>query len=113
MSVNNTQPSEKALKAIVLKAKEQGIDSIIVGLEDKHGLITTHFENIPMRTASRIIISLFVQMCDFEAGNESVKAPYRAAMKELRDEFISMIKTHNARLEAIGNAGEATATKSK
>ncbi len=93
---------EAVVKDFIIAAERAGVPGFVLGLEDA-GLVTTHLQNMPMNGVSRIVIALFSQMCDFEAAQGHMSPEYRATMKEMKDEFLKMIKTYNARFDALRN----------
>ena len=99
------QSKDAIIKAMKVGADRAGLKSFILGF-DVDGLITTHIENSPMNSVSRIVIALFQQMCDFEASQGHMSDPYRATMTQMKEEFLAMIKKYNGKFENIRNGGK-------
>lgn len=105
MANDTNKIRQQAIKAAIDGVKATGVPGFVVGFE-LDGLVTTHFENMPMASVARIVIALFNQMCDYEAAQGHMSKEYRQAMVDLKNEFHSLIKAHNARFELIKKAGK-------
>lgn len=96
---------DQVVKDFKVAAERAGVPRFILGFDDE-GLVTTHMENISMQSVSRIVIALFGQMCDFEASQGQMSKEYRAAMTEMKNDFLKLIKSYNEKFDAIRNSGK-------
>ncbi len=84
------------MRVAALKA---GIDGYIMGFEDlATDSVATRLEHIKTSSASKIVVALFLQFCDFEIASDQVSEDYRQAMVELRTDFTNLLKRHNLRI---------------
>ncbi len=88
------------IKAISEAAKKSGLEGLVFGF-DQGGVLTTHIENTSMLISSRIAIAVFDQVCEYEMNNARMSTEYRDAVKELHDEFHTLLKVFNSRVESM------------
>ena len=88
------------IKAIVEAVRKVGVQGIVFGFESE-GATSTHIENTSMLPSYRIAIMIFDQVCEYEMNNRRMSEEYRAAVKELNDEFHNLLKAFNARVDGM------------